>query len=486
MFRGYHFAIAHSIRNVPNPIAPQPSIATTGGTFAPLLRLALPVLAGQFLDMLVGFSDVWLTGNYLPGEQYLAAMNLAAYLLWFLMSLFSLVSIGATAMVARFIGARDAALAQRTANQAFVIGGALCALPVLMVTVAGPTLVRLLGLDEPTGALVLRYLWLILPAVPAIMLEQVGVATLRGAGDTATGVIAMIVVNAVDIAVSYCLVRGVGPFPQLGWDGLAIGTTVGYIVGTTIVLYRLIRGPIAMRLEWRLLRPDWALMRRLLRVSIPGGFDILALIACQLWFVQIVNGLGNLQAAAHGVAIRIESVSYMPGIAFQVAITTIVGQLLGAGESRRAERSVVVACVTTGLMMSAMSGLLWFGAGWLAAQFVSADQAAIGTQAAGLVRIVAIFQPVLAVVMIVNGALRGAGDTRWPLLFTFIGFIVVRIPLAYALAWSEIRIPFTAETIPLLGLGVRGAWYAMVTDLSLRCTLAIWRFRHGGWKRVVV
>ena len=75
------------------------SLARQTGTFLPLVRLALPVLAGHLLDMLVGFTDTWLTGNYLATPQHLAAMNLVSYLLWFLVSLFSLVSIGTTALV---------------------------------------------------------------------------------------------------------------------------------------------------------------------------------------------------------------------------------------------------------------------------------------------------------------------------------------------------------------------------------------------------
>ncbi len=96
------------------------------GAFVPMLRLALPVLAGHLLDMMVGFTDTWLTGNFLATAEHLAAMNLTGYLLWFMVSMFSLVSIGTTAMVARFVGAGDWAAARHTTNQAFVIGLIVC------------------------------------------------------------------------------------------------------------------------------------------------------------------------------------------------------------------------------------------------------------------------------------------------------------------------------------------------------------------------
>ena len=105
-----------------------------------------------------------------------------------------------------------------------------------------------------------------------------------------------------------------------------------------------------------------------------------------------------------------------------------------------------------------------------------------------LVRIVAFGQPPLAILMVVNGALRGAGDTRWTLITTCIGFLLVRIPLAYWLAWDQIQLPLFGRelTIPGWGLGVRGAWYAMIADLAVRCLLVVYRFLNGAWKRIEV
>jgi putative MATE family efflux protein len=473
-----------------NPARPEAaaplSLVHQAGTFLPLVRLALPVLAGHLLDMLVGFTDTWLTGNYLATERHLAAINLVAYLLWFMVSLFSLVSIGTTALVARFIGAGDWRLARHTANQALFLGTLVCAAPIALVAVTGRPLVASLGLEDQAATLAVRYLWIVLPAVPAIMLEQVGVAALRGAGDTMTGMLAMIVTNAVDMFASYALVRGLGPIPALGWDGLAIGTTIGYYAGGLIIITRLIRGRAGLKIELHLLRPVGSLIRRLLRISLPGGIDILAMIGCHLLFLRIINALGNLPAAAHGIAIKIESLSFMPGAAFQIAAATMVGQFLGARQSDRATHTIYVACATVGAIMCSIGAAIYLSADWLGLQFVSSNQAHIGHQAGALVRIVCLAQPALAILMVLTGAMRGAGDTRWPLAFTFVGFVMVRIPLALLLAWSEVTLPWSGASVELVGLGVRGAWYAMVIDVYIRCAMAIGRFLHGGWKKIEV
>ena len=94
--------------------------------------------------------------------------------------------------------------------------------------------------------------------------------------------------------------------------------------------------------------------------------------------------------------------------------------------------------------------------------------------------------PALAVMMILTGALRGAGDTRWPLVFSLIGFLGVRIPAAYFLALPQVELPALQLVIAGCGLGVVGTWYAMVGDLCVRALLMIARFVQGGWQQVAV
>jgi putative MATE family efflux protein len=301
-----------------------------------------------------------------------------------------------------------------------------------------------------------------------------------------TGLVIMAIVNAVNVAVSWVLVLGPGPIPALGWQGIALGTMLGHLVGGLLVLVLLIRGRSGLRLQWRWLRPSGDLIRRLLNVGVPGGTDTLAIIFCHLWFVSVINQLGDLAAAAHGVAIRIESLAFLSGAAFQVAATTLAGQYLGAGDYRKAGRSVLMALLVGGSVM-VTAGLIFFSCSLpLARLFVRADQVAVAHQAAPLLRIVAVAMPAFALTLILSGALRGAGDTRWPLVFNMVGFLGVRIPGAYWLALSQVPLDGTGWALGGWGLGVTGAWYAMATDLHVRAVLVVYRFWHGGWKRVKV
>ena len=450
-----------------------------------MLRLALPVLAEQALGILVWFSDRVLTGHYLE-TAHQAAVTLMAYLMWLVVGMFAVVGIGATAMVARFVGAHDRRLARRVTNQAVTVGAGLAIAVTLMAWAEGDQLIRWLQLRGESARLAEIYLNYMLPIIPMIMLSSVGIACLRGAGDMVAGLWVMSIVNVVNVLVSWVLVLGVGPFPCMGWSGIAAGTMVGHGVGGLLVLGLLVRGRSGLRLRWRWMRPDGVLIRRLLRIGIPGGADMLSMIGCHLWFVSVIARLGDVATAAHGVALCVESLGFLPGAAFQAAATTMTGQYLGARDYHRANRSVVLACLVGIGLMGSVGVLMFTLAEPLARLFVRAEQIDVARQAVPLLRTVSIAQPALAMVLIITGALRGAGDTRWPLIFSLVGLLGVRIPGAYWLALPEIYIPVLGITITGWGLGVVGAWYAMAVDLHVRAALVVYRFSHGGWRRIEV
>jgi putative MATE family efflux protein len=449
-----------------------PSTVQQRGVLRPLLHLLWPVLAEQLLVMLVGFSDTLLAGHYLS-ETHLASMTVVSYGVWLLTELFSFIAIGALAVTARYIGAGDRLTAGRVADQSLLLGAVLAVIFTTLGLYFSDAFAPAMQLEGEAAALATRYYRILIPLLPMMMLEAVGIDCLRAAGDMLTPLVSMIVVNAVNICVSWVLLTGAGPFPELGWDGLAIGTACGHFFGGAIPLFVLLGGRSGIQVDVRRWRPDFALMRRILRIGVPGGIDVLSIVLLQLVFLSIVSSLSTDELAAHGVAVRIESIAYLPGYAFQVAIATLCGQYLGAKDYARARRAVTVAsAVNCGLLTAA--GMVMFFAGrpmvWL---FVSPEQAGVVAIAPVLLRIVAFAMPPFALLEVFTGALRGAGDTRWPLLFTLIGFVGVRLPLAWLFVYQW-------------QLGVEGAWYAMVTDVLVRCALISARFWFGGWQRVRV
>jgi putative MATE family efflux protein len=248
----------------------------------------------------------------------------------------------------------------------------------------------------------------------------------------------------------------------------------------------LLRGRAGMQLQKQYFKIDLDLCWRILRIGIPGGADQLFLVACHVWFLSVISSLGTLALAAHSLGIRIESLAYLPGSAFHVAAATMTGQYLGAGDYHRARKSALTATLTGGTLMIGTGFLFYFGAEWLTSIFLVDAKQEVATVTIRLLQMVSISMPSLALMIILNGALRGAGDTRWPLLFTFVGLICIRIPLAYWLAKEQVEIPLLAISFDGWGLGIIGAWYAMIVDVVVRSLMITARFWHGGWQNIRV
>jgi Na+-driven multidrug efflux pump len=286
--------------------------------------------------------------------------------------------------------------------------------------------------------------------------------------------------------VSYALVVGLGPLPVLGWTGIALGTATGHVCGAAILVALLVGGRAGFHLRLSTMRPDYHLMRRILRIGIPGGFDVILINICHLVYLRIVLSLGEVAAAAHGVAIQVEALGYMPGGAFQISAATMAGQYLGARDLVRARSSVIMACAAASAVMVAAGIFFYLAATPLASFFLGNRPDVAVPLAAQLLRLVAYAMVPLALVMVLAGALRGAGDTRWPLALNLVGVVLVRVPLAAYLAHTTLTIPFLGYTVGGAGLGVVGAWYAAIFDIVVRAILLIARFRHDAWQKIEV
>ena len=482
------FKIATEInRNIKKPDKTF-SVVDSASNFRPMLRIAAPALAEEFLVLMVTWTDWLLASRYFAedGDSTKAAMTLMAYLMWLIPSMFSVVAIGATALIARWVGAGDFDLANRAANQAYLVGAIIAVLLTAVTWIFGPQFIAIMQLTGETADYALQYLRIVTFLIPMIMCSQIGAACLRGAGDTVTGFLVKVVVVVVNVLVSTLLVTGWGPLPQIGWQGIAIGTATGYAVGGSIILAVLVAGRAGLKIRLRKMAPDWGVLAKMFRIGLPGGFDIGMLLFSQLLFLGLINSLGKASAAAHGLAVQIEACAFLPGAAFQVAAATMAGQFLGAKAPDRATKSVMI-CLYVGGAIMTISGLMLYFGGVQIAAFFTWDSTHPTTIAVGeLLKIIAIALPSLAIVMILSGGFRGAGDTVWPFVFTTIGFFAIRIPLAIYLAFGIFEIPLIGVTVHGLDWGVAGAWYAMAADLLIRSVMIGLRFAHGGWRNVQI
>jgi putative MATE family efflux protein len=497
-----------------------------------ILLLAWPVLAQQGLNLVVNLSDRYLAGNFqavlqekyineglghaatiinelgkpLAGEKgrarlavaeealaawegmetrqvaFQAAQTTANYLAWFISSFSVLVSVGSTALVARFTGAGDRAMAVRVTHQslflALVLGGVVS---VLALGGGLPWLVQILELRGEAAEFAIDYLQPLFALLVFQVVEIAGIACLVGAGDTRTGLWVSLGVAVVNLPLAWGLCLGVWPLPKLGFVGISLGTALSHTIGATVVLWVLARGRYGLYLCWGLFWPRMDLIRRLLRISIPAGLDSLSLVVGQFWFLSIINRLGNVASGAHGIAIIWEALGYLSGAAFGTAAMTLVGQNLGAGRPDQASRSGWLAFGLGCGVMTFMACVFYTLAPWMFQLFCPQEsQKPIIEMGVPVLRLVAFAMPFLASTIVFTSALRGAGDTRIPVLFTWTGFFVVRIPLAYFLTLPVVDLG-PLGSYAGWDLGLLGAWWAMFADIVVRGVFFLYRFAWGAW-----
>ncbi len=461
-------------------------------TWVLVLMLAWPTLVQQLLVFAVNLFDGLMAGRFqnVAGQEQIAtqaAQTTANYLAWFLSSCTILVSVGATALVARLLGGGDRRGAVHACNQSILLGVVMGVCGGVAGYFGLPYILEALQLHGETAEFAAAFLRPLFVLLTFQVVESVGVAALVGAGDTVTGMLVLGGVALINMPLTWLFFTGWGPIPALGFAGIGLGTAVAHALGGLAVLGVLLRGRAGLRLHWRLLWPNGALIRRLLWVSVPAGLDSLSLAVGQLWFLSIVNGaLDDTAKAAQGIAIRWESLSFLSGAAFGTAAMALVGQNLGAGRPTHAARSGWTAFALGGVWMALMGAVFYVLAPEMFGLFCpKPEQAPIIAVGVQVLRLVALAQPALAAAIIFTASLRGAGDTRVPVLFTWFGFFGVRIPLTYLLACNQINLG------PLgvwhgFGLGLWGAWLAMFIDLWVRGLFFLGRFAGARWQRLRV
>lgn len=447
---------------------------TAGPVRRTLFFLALPVLAEQILNTLVGLVDTYLAGRISPAAT--SAIGLAAYVGWLASLLLMLIGTGTTALVARYEGSGEHDQANHFANQSLTLAGILGITVFCLMYTLAPWFAQYCRMTGESFDIAVTYLRV--DAVGHMLLGPtlVGCAALRGVGNMRTPMMVFVVINAVNVIASCSLVYGWGPLPALGVNGIVGGTVIAQITGFIILLAILYAGHAGVKIHRGELAIVWESTRRILRIGIPAATDGAIMWSGHFMFLAIISRLadhplGEVYFAAHIIAIRVEAFVYLPAVAWAAATATMIGQALGAQNPRRAIRVGHEGVLQCGLLSVGIATCFIVGSHFIFEQ-MSADPM---VQAAGVrpFRILAMLQPFLVTSIVYVGALRGAGDTRFPLLITIVGAIFIRLPVGYYFGIIE-------------QWGLLGAWMGMFADMLWRACAASVRYARGAWIRTRV
>src|SRR4029079_4109340 len=314
--------------------------------------------------------------------------------------------------------------------------------------------------EPEVAAIGTQYLQVTMATVVVLVALFISSGVLRGAGDSHTPRRVTALANLVNVVLAYGLIDGLFGLPALGPVGSAWATFLARGLALALLLVALWRGKGGVTIRGGSWRPDFGVARQVLGIGIPAALEQMLATAAFLALALVVARLGTDVLAAQRITFNALSLSFLPGIGFGIAATTLVGQILGARRIAEGAAAARVATRWAVIWMSAIAALLIIFAPQVFALFT--NDAAVTAEGVPGLRVLALTQPFWAVLFVQAGALRGTGNTRFPLLVTG-SSIWAAVGLAYVL-------------IETLGGGLVSIWAAFLMLAPLMAFLMRRRF----------
>ncbi len=440
------------------------------GTTRRIWELAWPVIVTNLAQNVGGIVSLALVSEAL-GPEGIAARNVGMRVFFTLEVFVMAVATGTTALVARAWGAGDTEEAERVGRTSLWLSVGVALLITLPVIASAPSLVGVFDLDAETAEMATTFVRWAGGGTVLFAINFIPMASLRAAGDTIRPMFFGLVTSVVSIATIYLFVAGALGAPRLGMDGVGLSMILSFAFSGVLML-------VLWRIGWLVV--GWgppgdtfnpARMRMLIKIGLPAGLEQFVFsfgLGAFIWFVAKYGTAAN---AAYGIGVDILAMSFLLGIAFSIAASTLVGQQLGAGDPDGAERAGWRALwLALGIMSAFGAVLVGFAEPIIRALNVT-DPETIRLTVAFMWCLGSV-QPLMAIEFTIGGALRGAGDTRFPLYAVMTGLLGARIGGALV-AWGI----FEAD--------VEWLYAALIPDYIVKAVMLIWRFRSGVWKTAI-
>lgn len=428
--------------------------------------LAWPPIVGNLLFASVGVISIKAVGTL--GAEAVAAVGTGQRMVWVFQALLMAVMTGTTALVARAVGSKNMIEAAHVTRLAIGVSIALSLITTLVIVLFAERFIGIFGLAPVAQELAVTYLTISILFIPFMAIGMVIGAALRAAGDVKTPMYIGVFTNIIAIYLLLGLVNGQYGMPKLGILGAALAMGISFTIGATIQLYLWLANKLVVPLG-KAGSFTKERLRQLITISYPAGIESFVFQFGMLSFFWIVAMYGTEEVAAYNIGVNILMLSFILGNGFSVAAATLSGQFLGASDPVAAYKSGYQAAGMTMLAMSLSGLLLAFFAEPIAWFFIQDEE--VVKFAVIFVWIFAMAQPFMALEFSLGSTLRGAGDTRSPLVITIIGLLVIRVPIAFLLYYLEMPVQWIFATL--------------IIDYFVKGILLITRYRSKRWMKVL-
>ena len=428
--------------------------------------LAWPPIVGNLLFASVGVISIKAVGTL--GAEAVAAVGTGQRMVWVFQALLMAVMTGTTALVARAVGSKNMIEAAHVTRLAIGVSIALSLITTLVIVLFAERFIGIFGLAPVAQELAVTYLTISILFIPFMAIGMVIGAALRAAGDVKTPMYIGVFTNIIAIYLLLGLVNGQYGMPKLGILGAALAMGISFAIGAAIQLYLWLANKLVVPLG-KAGSFTKERLRQLITISYPAGIESFVFQFGMLSFFWIVAMYGTEEVAAYNIGVNILMLSFILGNGFSVAAATLSGQFLGASNPVAAYKSGYQAAGMTMLAMSLSGLLLAFFAEPIAWFFIQDEE--VVKFAVIFVWIFAMAQPFMALEFSLGSTLRGAGDTRSPLVITIIGLLVIRVPIAFLLYYLEMPVQWIFATL--------------IIDYFVKGILLITRYRSKRWMKVL-
>jgi putative MATE family efflux protein len=428
--------------------------------------LAVPVVIAMLMEFALSVTDFFWVGRLGPVAQDAITSSMVIH--WTMFGMFSLISIGTTALVSRYVGAQDYEKVRfyvRQTMQMTILFGIILSIVGYILT---PWCLSIMDTSEATLQYAVPYLRIFFVSIFLFALAEAIYGIFRASGDTRTPTKIAVVAVAANIILDPILIHGYGPFPRLEVPGAAIATTVSVLIASSLAVWKIRRGDLGYDVP-RLFgaRPNFRAMGKIAGIGLPISTQQVTFVVVYWFLIAIVHKFGPTAGAAMGIGNRMESFAYLTCSGFAIAAATMVGQNLGAGNPDRAARC---AWGAVGLAVGLTSIIsVFFLTVPDAIVSIFTDNADVKRIAVGYLMILGLSQVTMALEIVLEGAFSGSGNTIPPMVVMIPG-AVVRIPLAYFLCFT-------------LDWGINGVWWTLTITTSFKSLILAYWFWLGRWKR---
>lgn len=431
-------------------------------------QLAGPSIASNLLFSLVAMVQTKFVAGL--GASSVAALGAGQRVFFSLQALLMAIGVGTTALVARSWGAGQREETSRITSSSLMLGGMVGIAVMLFGMVFSQQIAGIYGLDQSTTGLAARNIFWLAAFIVGFSIDIILSSALRAAGNAWTPLLFGIAINLVNLPLLYIFIFGRFGAPRMGAAGAPFASGLSFCLCGTVLIALWMRQKLSIKFHRGHLF-EWPRYRCLLHIGYPTALEQVVVQSGFFLFLSLIGRYYGTEAfAAYNVGVNMLNTAMVVGVGFSVAGATLVGQHLGAGDASGAARSGWRACMMAVGAMTAIGLIIVLNAPALAVFFLGSDR--LGEQhTLEFTYIMSAMLPLFGVEMAIGGSLRGAGDTRFPLITTFLGLIGMRCGLAAL---------FVALKLPVVWV-----YGSIIGDYLLKSVLLIWRFKSGRWQRAL-